>query len=84
MTVTMKAPRRISLGAGAMHSGNSIFTMQITIVGGCGLQYGAVCARRTGRQQVKVGSAIPKKQKDGAKCLHFFCHVADSAAQQKE
>ena len=38
-------------------------------VGGCGLKYGAACAKRTGEQQ---GSAIPK---DGAKCLHFFFYI---------
>ena len=43
-----------------------------------GVVWGAVnvvqCAQgEPAEQQVQVRSAILKKQKDGAKCLHFFC-----------
>ena len=43
-----------------------------------GVVWGAVNVLRHAQgepaeQQVEVGSAILKKQKDGAKCLHFFC-----------
>ena len=48
------------------------FHQSIVQLSGCGLLYGATCARRTGRQQVEVGSAILMKLKGGAKCLHFF------------
>ena len=47
-------------------------TYMYTKVGEYGLKYDAVCARRTGRQTFEVGSAIPKKQKDGA---NFFCRL---------
>ena len=35
--------------------------MQITIVGGCGLEYGAAFARRTGRQQ--SGQLSPRSKR---------------------
>ena len=50
----------ISLGARSVHS-DSTQDILYNLVDGCGLKYGAACARRTGRQQVEVGSAIPKK-----------------------
>ena len=31
--------------------------------------------RRAQGEPVKIGSAIPKKQKGGAKCLHFFLYI---------
>ena len=49
------------------------FHQSIIQLSGCGLLYGAACTRRTGRQQVEVGSTIFKKLKGGVKCLHFFC-----------
>ena len=54
----MKAPRCISLGAG--NAGSDITLLRFE-VDGCGLKYGAVCAKKTGRHQVEVGSVIPKK-----------------------